>query len=48
MIADFFHNPIVTFFLMGFGAWIILVIAASVLSVRAGEWMDKQLDDEVK
>lgn len=45
-IAEFFHNPFVTFFLTGFGTWVIVLIIASVLAMRAGLWMDKQIQDE--
>ncbi len=45
-IIELFHNPLFTFLFTGFGTWIIVLILASIFAMRAGSWMDKQIQDE--
>ncbi len=43
---DFLSNPLIVFLLFGFGAWILFILIASIFSVKTGQWIDRQLEDE--
>lgn len=46
LFHSFMGNPVVTFFLAGFGTWIIFIIVASIITVNSGKWIDRQLEND--
>lgn len=43
---EFLTNPFVTFFFLGFGAWIITLILSSKFAIKMGQWVDDQIEEE--